>query len=526
LPASANADEVTTATPPKDLEKVPPLAATACALPLVEAPPTVPAAQPAPTPPGEPRPIVTKKGDPIISTLLLGAKLDGQGHPRNMWREANTGVRELIPEALVTVPANALLSHTIIVAQSGSGKSSFLGRLVEEILTKTGAKCLVVDPNSDFRFSNKIVDARDFESSAGYDHKSGKGKLHTSPNPDHFAELWKNVGISIFLGRYPREKHEVPEVLVKVRWPYLSFDLLSEDLDVSKRADFRQCHRFFRAVATGVESRARELRKIALEKGRPIPEKELDIVNLVLQVYEDLPSPISALSEEKRASKIEDHVETLLRLALDFPPDVSTPTPAEKLRTPSEGHAVETLILVPSEYERAANALGYFQPDQARQYFGVLARLNQSDLLTTKPRDPSPNDLEVLDLPSIEDPRLSPIVVSAQLHLELSRAKRAWETVQSGSIPDLKPVPRFIVVDEAHNVMPANPTTRAQQVLRDQFQTIAAEGRKYGLFLILATQRPDKLDAAILSECETSQSCDSSRKPSWRLRANPLAFQN
>ena len=30
---------------------------------------------------------------------------------------------------------------------------------------------------------------------------------------------------------------------------------------------------------------------------------------------------------------------------------------------------------------------------------------------------------------------------------------------------------------------------------------IAAEGRKYGLFLILVSQRPDKLDHPILSEC-------------------------
>ena len=35
----------------------------------------------------------------------------------------------------------------------------------------------------------------------------------------------------------------------------------------------------------------------------------------------------------------------------------------------------------------------------------------------------------------------------------------------------------------------------------DAFGKIAAEGRKYGLFLILLTQRPDKINASVLLEC-------------------------
>jgi DNA helicase HerA-like ATPase len=60
-------------------------------------------------------------------------------------------------------------------------------------------------------------------------------------------------------------------------------------------------------------------------------------------------------------------------------------------------------------------------------------------------------------------------------------------------------VPVFVVLEEAHNFIPEEPRNRAQAALRDQFRTIAAEGRKYGLFLILVSQRPDKLDHLILS---------------------------
>jgi DNA helicase HerA-like ATPase len=58
------------------------------------------------------------------------------------------------------------------------------------------------------------------------------------------------------------------------------------------------------------------------------------------------------------------------------------------------------------------------------------------------------------------------------------------------------------VVDEAHNLIPAEPRNHAERGLREQFRRIAAEGRKFGLFLILVSQRPDKLDPLIVSECE------------------------
>ena len=65
-----------------------------------------------------------------------------------------------------------------------------------------------------------------------------------------------------------------------------------------------------------------------------------------------------------------------------------------------------------------------------------------------------------------------------------------------------KRVPTFILLDEAHNFIPANTNEKSELTLRELFRTIASEGRKYGLFLILATQRPDKLDEFVISECE------------------------
>lgn len=65
--------------------------------------------------------------------------------------------------------------------------------------------------------------------------------------------------------------------------------------------------------------------------------------------------------------------------------------------------------------------------------------------------------------------------------------------------------PIFIVIDEAHNVSPsseyANDSLISMEVTR-MIRTIAAEGRKFGLFLILISQRPNKIDESVLSECD------------------------
>jgi hypothetical protein len=62
--------------------------------------------------------------------------------------------------------------------------------------------------------------------------------------------------------------------------------------------------------------------------------------------------------------------------------------------------------------------------------------------------------------------------------------------------------PILIVVDEAHNVCPQEPVTELQEAVTEYMIRIAGEGRKFGLYLLLATQRPDKLHINVLSQCD------------------------
>ncbi len=59
--------------------------------------------------------------------------------------------------------------------------------------------------------------------------------------------------------------------------------------------------------------------------------------------------------------------------------------------------------------------------------------------------------------------------------------------------------PFFIVTDEAHNFAPKGYETPSKSVLKE----VAQEGRKYGVFLTLATQRPTLLDETISAQLNT-----------------------
>ena len=62
--------------------------------------------------------------------------------------------------------------------------------------------------------------------------------------------------------------------------------------------------------------------------------------------------------------------------------------------------------------------------------------------------------------------------------------------------------PVLIVIDEAHNVCPADPEDRLSALATEQAVRIAAEGRKFGLYLLVSTQRPQKVHPNIVTQCD------------------------
>ncbi len=81
----------------------------------------------------------------------------------------------------------------------------------------------------------------------------------------------------------------------------------------------------------------------------------------------------------------------------------------------------------------------------------------------------------------------------------LYRKRREYKDAYSnGEEADFFP-PFLIVTDEAHNFAPKGVDSPAKSILKE----IAQEGRKYGAFLFLATQRPTLLDETITAQLNT-----------------------
>ncbi|MCP3987445.1 MAG: ATP-binding protein [Actinomycetia bacterium] len=96
--------------------------------------------------------------------------------------------------------------------------------------------------------------------------------------------------------------------------------------------------------------------------------------------------------------------------------------------------------------------------------------------------------MAILDLGSVASQRESSIAAGAMLG-------RLWENRHERQ-------PTIIVIDEAHNICPRNPAGPNQALATDHLIRIAGEGRKFGLYLLLATQRPEKVHQSVLSQCD------------------------
>jgi hypothetical protein len=60
--------------------------------------------------------------------------------------------------------------------------------------------------------------------------------------------------------------------------------------------------------------------------------------------------------------------------------------------------------------------------------------------------------------------------------------------------------PLVVVVEESHRFAPSTETVSSSAIMR----TLAAEGRKFGICMVVVSQRPNRLDSTVLSQCVTN----------------------
>jgi len=98
-----------------------------------------------------------------------------------------------------------------------------------------------------------------------------------------------------------------------------------------------------------------------------------------------------------------------------------------------------------------------------------------------------PSHVSIVDLSGLED--------RAMNYIASKILQGAYDAAEEGTYE----FPIFVIVEEAHKFVPPQRTTYASLMVNK----IAAEGRKFGVFLCLITQRPSKVDPDSLSQCNS-----------------------
>lgn len=124
----------------------------------------------------------------------------------------------------------------------------------------------------------------------------------------------------------------------------------------------------------------------------------------------------------------------------------------------------------------------------AVKYLRRLARMQVfTDASTSIDQMLRPMRLSVVDLSGLDD-EVSDYIASRIL-------SDIYGRISDGEFE----YPVFVFVEEAHRFIPADGKTYSGPIIKK----IAAEGRKFGVFLVVITQRPSKIHSDALSQCNS-----------------------
>src|SRR2546421_9241533 len=195
----------------------------------------------------------------------------------------------------------------------------------------------------------------------------------------------------------------------------------------------------------------------------------------------DLAGISERASNQRRA--IERACEQLQKAGADYRPDELIAAlkdiasgSKEREETSDQDTAQEEVL--GSEERCAARKAAQYIEDLRRFSIWDYHDVNMQELL-------QPQRLTVLDLAGADK------LVAAYAAERILR--EVWKRAITGQLHH----PIFIVLEESHNLIPANSQTRASRIIN----TVAAEGRKFRVFLTLITQRPSKISPDALSQC-------------------------
>ena len=359
------------------------------------------------------------------------------------------------PGVEVLLNPNGLRRHLAVIAQTGAGKSYTVGVILEQLL-QLGGTVIVFDPNSDYVLMRRTK--------------------HQQATP--FADR-----VQVYRLPTGQRRRISDEAIGGVERFTVQFSNLDADEICNITGISEKATNIRKAVQTATENLAgtdytpqmllEELQRLA-NGGQPPASSPARSVH-------------PSVGDEERFTQ---HFRREAARKAGLEPETDELFDAEDwFEQPAEDVTAGPIPL-PSTDDRPLVTLDVISgASKALKYIERLARVNLWGFEDV-PMDRllRPMSLSVIDLAGI-DQWIADFVVDKVLRETWSRA------VTEGLA---RPV--FVVLEEAHNFVPAGREFgQAGQIIK----RIASEGRKFGIFLVLITQRPYRIHQDTLSQCNS-----------------------
>ena len=361
----------------------------------------------------------------------------------------------------VKLDPNGLSRHLAIIAQTGAGKSYLAGKILEDLLG-LGATIIVLDPNSDYVQLRKLIEDE-------------RVPYRQARKTEHAAriDLYRVPGI---------QNRRYSEDLVGPANPYT---IRFSDLEAEDLCDVAGVPQTAERIREAVGNACARLRQ------RNVDFDPADLTRELAQfagVPVDDPGGAPAVPLEDAApgevpdGDDVDAASALLRqLGAGEVPGANGTGGAGGTNGARRGARRGDARKAAGEEDemRAARmALRYVRKLVPYPVWGH-SNVDLDRLL-------SPMKLTVIDLAGTEK-----VVMAYTAEWLLSNL---WQRALAGELR----WPVFVVLEEAHNLVPGGrEVTKASRIVN----TVASEGRKFGVFLIVITQRPSKIADDTLSQC-------------------------
>ncbi len=354
------------------------------------------------------------------------------------------------PSVPVMLNPNGLRRHLAVIAQTGAGKSYTVGVILEKLL-QLGGTVVVFDPNSDY-----VLMRRD-----------------AKHNATSFADR-----VEIF--RLPTtQAGRIPDSEIGGSRKFtMQFSKLDVDELCAMSGIAATSTNIRKAIQTVWDSLQgtdytpnifmQELERIAegADAGAPGMPRGPRALNPSIGNEEEFDRAF----RERLAEKAN----------VDFG-DFGKPVEGEPAPEPREAKSKDAKMPSLDAISGAQKALKYIERLERIDIWG-FEDVPMKDLL-------KPMNLSVIDVAGV-DQWVSEFVVSKVLN-------DTWGIAVNEGLP--RPV--FFVLEEAHNFVPGG--QGANSLAAPIIKRIASEGRKFGLFMVLITQRPYKVHGDTLSQCNS-----------------------